>query len=38
MITKKEANENVTIRHGEMTHVQPAQEMIWIQKDRFESF
>lgn len=33
MITKKEANENATIRHGEMIHVEPAQDITWIPKD-----
>jgi len=34
---KKEANENAAGRHGEMLHVEPAQEITWIPKDRFES-
>lgn len=34
---KKEANENATLRHAEMIYVEPAQEIIWIPKDRFES-
>lgn len=37
MITKKEANENATVRNGEMIHVEPGQEITWIPKDRFES-
>lgn len=34
---KKEANENATLRHAEMIYLEPAQEVIGIPKDRFES-
>lgn len=37
MITKKEANENATVRNGEMIDAEPGQEITWIPKDRFES-
>lgn len=37
MIKKEEANENATIRHGEMVYVEPVQEIILIPNDRFES-
>lgn len=34
---KKEANEDAAVRHGEMIYVEPAEEIIWVPKDRFES-